>query len=146
MSLKDYPNIKWRLHLTSSPSVVYDMLATNEGRSQFWAEFAPEVDRRIEFTFPNEQRWTGKLLEQVAPYRFAVEYIDGSVATFELSDDSRGGTDLTLTAKDVAAIDRAEVMAGWVSVLLALKAAVDFGVDLRNHEVERTWDAGFVDN
>jgi hypothetical protein len=38
------------------------------------------------------------------------------------------------------------VAAGWVSVLLALKAAVDFGVDLRNHDPERTWSTGFVDN
>ena len=28
----------------------------------------------------------------------------------------------------------------------ALKAAADFGVDLRNHEAARSWDEGFVDN
>jgi uncharacterized protein YndB with AHSA1/START domain len=147
MSLEDYPNIiKWRLHLTSPPSAVYDMLATNEGRSRFWAESAVEADGKIHFKFPNGQSWSGRLIEQVAPQRFAIEYISGSVATFELSDDGRGGTDLTLTDEGIAVIDRAEVLAGWVSVLLALKAAVDFGVDLRNHDVERTWDADFVDN
>jgi hypothetical protein len=46
----------------------------------------------------------------------------------------------------VPAEDRAEVVAGWVSGLLALKAAVDFGVDLRNHDPQRTWDAGFAEN
>jgi hypothetical protein len=46
----------------------------------------------------------------------------------------------------VAAEDLAEVSSGWVSVLMALKAAVDFGVDLRNHALNRTWDDGFVDN
>jgi hypothetical protein len=35
--------------------------------------------------------------------------------------------------------------AGWASVLLALKAAVDFGVDLRHHDPERTWDQGYGD-
>jgi hypothetical protein len=29
---------------------------------------------------------------------------------------------------------------------MALKAAADFGVDLRSHDPGRTWDQGFVDN
>jgi predicted nucleic acid-binding Zn ribbon protein len=33
-----------------------------------------------------------------------------------------------------------------VSVLMALKAAVDFSVDLRNHDPDRTWDHGYVEN
>jgi hypothetical protein len=33
-----------------------------------------------------------------------------------------------------------------VSGLLALKAAVDFGVDLRNHEPELSWAQGFAGN
>jgi hypothetical protein len=36
-------------------------------------------------------------------------------------------------------------LAGWVSVLLALKAAVDFGVDLRNSDPARRWEDGYVD-
>ena len=40
----------------------------------------------------------------------------------------------------------AENRAGWVSVLLTLKAAADFGVDLRNHDPTRTWDQDFADN
>lgn len=55
-------------------------------------------------------------------------------------------TDLTLSDAGVPAADRAEVTAGWVSVLLALKAAVDFGVDLRNHDRQRTWGTGYADN
>jgi hypothetical protein len=31
-------------------------------------------------------------------------------------------------------------------VLLSLKAAVDFGVDLRTHDNNRHWDLGYVDN
>ena len=69
-----------------------------------------------------------------------------SVTTFELADDGRGGTDLTLTDAGVSAEDRTEVIAGWISVLLALKAAVDFDIDLRNHDLNRTWDQGFVEN
>jgi hypothetical protein len=42
--------------------------------------------------------------------------------------------------------DRVDVTAGWVSVLLALKAAVDFGVDLRNHDPQRSWEHGYAEN
>jgi hypothetical protein len=37
-------------------------------------------------------------------------------------------------------------MAGWVSVLLALKAAADFRVDLRSHDPQRTWSQGYADD
>jgi len=138
--------IRWRLHLKSAPPAVFEMLATDEGRSRFWAESAVEADGSIHFRFPNGQSWSGRLLERAAPRRLAVEYVGGSVATFELEGDGRGGTDLTLTDEGVPTTDYAEVSAGWASVLLALKAAVDFGADLRNHDAERIWDAGFVDN
>ena len=51
-----------------------------------------------------------------------------------------------LTEAGVPQAERVEVMAGWVSVLLALKAAVDFGVDLRNHDPQRTWEQGYAEN
>ncbi|HYN87264.1 MAG TPA: SRPBCC domain-containing protein [Ardenticatenaceae bacterium] len=146
MPFQDDPAaIRWRLHLRSSPDTVYQILASSEGRERFWAESAPDVDRAIEFCFPNGQHWRGRILESAPFHCFAVEYL-GSVATFELRDDSAGGTDLTLTDTGVPDADRLEVVAGWVSVLLALKAAVDFGVDLRNHDPERTWDQGYADN
>jgi hypothetical protein len=84
----------------------------------------------------------GRIREQTAPHRFVVEYLGGSVVTFTLAADGQGGTDLTLNDSGVAAEWYAETLAGWVSVLMALKAAVDFGVDLRNHDPERTWDQG----
>lgn len=66
--------------------------------------------------------------------------------TFALTENCQGGTDLTLTDSGVLVVDRAEVIAGWVSVLMALKAAVDFGIDLRAHDSNRHWDNGFVEN
>ena len=42
--------------------------------------------------------------------------------------------------------DRNENIAGWASVLLCLKAAVDHGVDLRNHDPQRAWANGYVEN
>lgn len=138
--------IRWRLHLRSSPAKVYQMLASAEGRALFWAESALEENGKISFRFPNGQQWSGRVIEQDFPRKYVVEYFGGSTVTFELQKDKGGGTDLILTEEGVSEAERAEALAGWVSVLLELKAVVDFGVDLRNHDPERTWDAGYVDN
>ena len=140
MPLQRMPEIRWRVHLASSPEAVYDLLATDEGRAQFWAESALERDGAIEFAFPNGMLTRGAVLAAEPPRRFAVDYF-GSETSFELEPDGEGGTDLTLTAKGDA-----ESLAGWVSVLLALKAAADFGVDVRNHDPRRSWSQGYCDN
>jgi uncharacterized protein YndB with AHSA1/START domain len=138
--------ITWRLHLRSTPATVYHMLASDEGRARFWAEQAVEHDGAIDFVFPDGRRWRGTILVREPARRFSVVYFGGSTATFTLTDAGAGGADLTLTDAGVPSADRSEVAAGWVSVLLALKAAVDFGVDLRNHEPARTWEQGYVEN
>ena len=138
--------IKWRLHLRSAPEVVFRMLATNAGRARFWAESAGEQDGYIAFVFPGGERWQGRILVKESPHRFCVEYYGGSITTFTLESDGAGGTDLLLIDENVSAEYLGEVTAGWVSVLMALKAAVDFGVDLRNHDPERTYGQGYADN
>jgi uncharacterized protein YndB with AHSA1/START domain len=137
--------IRWRLHLASAPERVFEMLATAAGRRRFWAESADEVDGAIRFRFPGGVEWTGRILARVPPARFAVEYFGGSRAEFTCSPDGAGGTDLVLTETGVPPHEWAENHAGWVSVLLTLKAAADFGVDLRNHDSRRTWADGYVD-
>lgn len=147
MSFQDDPNeIRWRLQLRSPIDEVYRALSTDAGRASFWAESAVERDGVIHFVFPGGVAWDGRVLEAVPPRRYSVLYYGNSTATFALEDDGRGGTDLTLTDSGVPAPHRTEVIAGWVSVLLALKAAVDFGVDLRAHDAERHWDRGYVEN
>jgi len=138
--------IRWRLHFRSAPETVFRFLSTNEGRAAFWAESAVERDGAIHFVFPGGQTWTGNVLENTPPRRYQVVYYGGSITTFELVGDGKGGTDLTLTDRGVPSADRMEVTAGWVSVLLALKAAVDFGVDLRNHDSARSWEQGYADH
>jgi uncharacterized protein YndB with AHSA1/START domain len=138
--------IHWRLHFNSSPEKVYEALATDEGRSRFWAESAEERDGEVEFRFLNEPKvLKGAVLRKDPPHVFSVEYF-ASKATFTMDPDGAGGTDLSLRAYDVDEQWRMEMAAGWISVLMSMKAAVDFGVDLRNHDPERTWDQGFVDN
>jgi len=138
--------IRWRVHLASPPEAVYDVLATDAGRARFWAETAVERGGAIEFEFVNGMRWRGAVLAAERPRLFAVEYFGGSRATFELAADGAGGTDVSLTETGVPADWKAENHAGWVSVLLELKAAVDFDVDLRNHDARRTWSQRYCDN
>ena len=137
--------IRWRLHLTSPPEVVFDLLATDDGRARFWAESAIERDGMIDFRFPNGMAWRGQILENDPPRRFSVDYF-GDRVTFELNRDQSAGTDLLLTDSGDMSAERYEVLAGWVSVLMALKAAADFGIDLRNHDHRRTWEQGYADN
>ena len=138
--------IRWKLHLKSSQQIVYEKLSTNHGRASFWAESAMEQDGVIHFVFPDQAEWKGKILENDPPHRFKVEYYGGSITTFELNSDGSGGTDLSLTDQGVPAEDRTEVIAGWISVLMALKSSVDFGIDLRNHDPNRTWNEGYAEN
>lgn len=74
-----------------------------------------------------------------------VEYFQGSQVAFELASDGAGGTDLTLTESGLPSAERVQNIAGWVAVLLNFKAAVDFGVDLRNKDPKRSWERGYVD-
>jgi uncharacterized protein YndB with AHSA1/START domain len=147
MSFQEDPDaIRWRLHLRSPVARVYQALATDEGRAGFWAESAVEHDGVIRFVFPNNVVWDGQIIRAVPPHTYAVRYYGNTVTTFELTDDGRGGADLTLTDSGVPPQYRAEVIAGWVSVLMSLKAFVDFGVDLRGHDAAKHWDNGYVEN
>jgi uncharacterized protein YndB with AHSA1/START domain len=136
--------VKWRMHLRSGPDAVFRMLATDEGRARFWAESAVESGGVVEFRFVNGTVTRGRIVRSEPPHRIEFEYF-GSRAVFELAPDGRGGTDLTLTNTGYDPADHEDVLPGWLNVLFPLKAAVDFGVDLRNHDPARSWDDGFAD-
>jgi uncharacterized protein YndB with AHSA1/START domain len=147
MSFQNDPDlIRWKLHLKSPPQRVLQLLSTDKGRASFWAESAVQHDGVIHFVFPNQVEWTGRVLKNEPPHMFQVEYYGGSITTFDLYPDGSGGTDLAMTNQGNPEEDRAEVLADWVSVLTALKASMDFGVDLRKHDPRRTWDQEYVDN
>lgn len=146
MTSPDLPDqIQWRIHLSSPPEKVFEALATERGRTAFWAAEAPEYEGIIHFKFSNMMAYESKVLERHPPSLFAVEYFGGSRVEFQLVEDSAGGTDLTMTESQVPEGNRLIHLPGWIPVLLALKAAVDFSVDLRNNDPERTWDDGYVD-
>ena len=128
------------------PETAYEILATDSGLARFWAEATEETDDAVVFRLLNEPgRIDGTILERVPGRSIAFQYFAESRARFVLEADGNGGTDLTLEAGNVDASFHYEMTAGWVSVLMSLKAAVGFGVDLRNHDADRIWDQGFVD-
>jgi hypothetical protein len=140
------PNvIRWKMAFRSAPEVVYRHLATSQGRSRFWAETAEERNGTIHFVVPGGHASRGRILERVPGRRFSTEYFGWKVC-FDLAPRPGGGTDLTMTSSDVPEESKWEVTAGRVSVLMAMKAAVDYAVDLRNHDENRSWWQGYADN
>ena len=139
------PPIRWRIRLRSTPEDVFALLSTAEGRRRFWAESAEQHGSRIAFRFRSGEQWDAALLENAPPSRFRVSYLDGSTVSFVLVPDGAGGTDLELTETGVSRANWSDNHAGWVTVLLALKAAADHGIDLRNGDPQRSWAHGYVD-
>lgn len=140
----DPDRITWKLHVSSPPEAVFDALDTDRGRAAYWAESAVEGDGAIAFEFINGLTHLARILKRERPQLWSIDYF-GSMVEISLEPDGSGGTDMTLVNTGVRAEDRTEVTAGWLNVLLPLKAWVDFGVDLRTHDPTRTWDAGYVD-
>lgn len=138
-------SVSWRVQLASPVEKVFAILDTDTGRASFWADSAVEQEGVIHFRFNDGTEHTGRIRENVPHRRFAVEYFGGSIATFTLKADEAGGTVLTLEETGIPADWWVDHYAGWVSVLLTLKAAVDFGIDLRNKDPQKNWGNLFVD-
>ncbi|WP_222984722.1 SRPBCC family protein [Flagellimonas meishanensis] len=127
------------------PEKVFAYLETQEGREKFWAEKAPEHEGAIHFHFSNGHVYVGKIIHMEKDKEFHLDYFNSKVK-FTLKATKDNGTDLTLVNEGIPDDEYLEVYAGWVSVLLTLKAAIDHDCDLRNHDRARTWNQKFVDN
>lgn len=136
--------IRWRMFIPAPPDRVFQALTTDEGRGAFWAESTREESGWVSFRFANGSEHRARVIERQPPVRFSLLYFD-ALASFELQPTADGGTDLLLTHEGVAAADWHEVHAGWLNVLFPLKAMLAFGVDLRNHSRQRSWDQGYAD-
>ena len=137
--------INWKMHFNSPCDVVFSALSTNEGRATFWAESAPEETGIITFNILGYPPSSARILVCHRASLFKLEYF-GTIAEISLDSNRSGGTDMTLRATNVPESIRTEMIAGWVSVLMSMKAAVDHGIDLRNHDTARTWNLGYADN
>jgi hypothetical protein len=123
--------VERKVFCASGPSDVYRAVSTSLGRERFWAGSAPESGGVISFVLADGRADECSIEQAVPDERYQLRYF-GRTLTFTFSAGEAGGTDLTLSSDDPA--DCAEV----VSLLLRLKASVDFGVDLRNHDATRT--------
>jgi uncharacterized protein YndB with AHSA1/START domain len=123
---------QWKAHFNSAPSEVYRALSTADGRSRFWATSAHETGGVIQFVLSDGRADETNVVRAVHDQLYELHYF-GRTLTFTLTPDDAGGTDLTL-ACDAAPN---EYDADHVSLLLRLKAFVDHGVDLRNHDTTR---------
>ena len=141
----DLPPIVWRVHLSSPPERVFELWTSDQGRERFWAERSLARRNGFELTFVDGQTLLVETLERLPPQRFAFRYFAGSRVTLLFAAAADGGCDLEMREEGVPPSEHLENYAGWVSVLLACKAAADFAIDLRSHDSERTWERRFVD-
>lgn len=137
------PAIDWRVHFASPPGAVWQAWTTDEGRRLFWAETSTAGEGGFDLGFVNGEALRVRVVEARAPERLVFHYFGGSTVAIELASDGSGGCDLRL--REDGAPEPVANHAGWVSVLLACKAAVDFGIDLRSRDPARSWDEGYVD-
>lgn len=93
--------------------------------------------------FPNGESTRAEVLVREPPHTLTLVYF-GAATRFSLSTTGEGC--VVELATEVNAHEFDDINAGWVSVLLNLKAVGEFGVDLRNHDAAYSWDQGFVDN
>jgi hypothetical protein len=139
-----YRRIEWKIHCVSPPDKIFQLLNSNEGRKKFWAESAEEINGEIHFLFPNGETYISKIILRIPNSEFSIIYFN-TLVTFHFSNCNNFGTDITLI-NEVPFNDYDDINPGWVSVLLALKAFADFGIDIRNHSKEKNWNTRFVDN
>jgi uncharacterized protein YndB with AHSA1/START domain len=146
----DFEKIRESVKLAAGRDRVWQALTTPNGLAAWWAERAeiePTDGGILRLHFSNRRILDSKVIMCRPPEYLAFVYFGGTRAAFELAPSPSGGTIVTVTDGGFSSQqDYAETLAGWVSVLLALKAQVDFGVDLRNHNPAFSWEHGFADN
>lgn len=137
-------SVTWKVFINDSPVVVYRYLSMDRLRESFWAEKSNSTGHGFELTFPNGQSTSCRILLAEPYQHLAIEYFNSRV-DFELKPIN-DGTELTVVNTNILESEYEDVLAGWVSVLLCLKVAIQFKKDIRNHNPARCWDQGFVDN
>lgn len=136
--------IVWKLSLPASRSRVFRALADPIERAHYWAHSPEGPAGIIQFHFSSGEQSKGRVLRKREPELFELEYF-GATATFELCADEPSITDLMLTHTGVRREEWLETYAGWLNVLLPLKAWIVCGIDIRNGDPRKTWTDGYVD-
>lgn len=119
-----------KVYCASAAADVYRAVSTVLGRERFWAASAQESGGVISFVLADGRTDECRIEEAVRDRHYRLRYF-GRRLTFTL-EPTESGTDLML------AFDNPADAPEFVSLLLRLKASVDFGVDLRNHDASRS--------
>jgi uncharacterized protein YndB with AHSA1/START domain len=146
----DFDIIHASVKLAAPRERVWQAVTTPSGITSWWserAEIQPSDGGLLRLVFPNRRTLDSKVVQCRPMDMMSFVYFGGTRAQFELHSAKPGGTSLTVTDRGFSSNeDYAETLAHWTSVLLALKAYLDFGVDLRNHTPVFNWEQGYVDN
>jgi hypothetical protein len=126
MDASKTPIITWKIHLRSAPEAVYRMLATKEGRSRFWADAAEEEQGVIHFRFSNGQQLEAPRAGEDAPGTLSAELLRRQRRDLRAAGGREGRYGPHAERTRCPTQEYEQNRAGWVSVLLMLKAAVDF--------------------
>ncbi len=143
--MNETKSLCWQLQLAAPCQEVYRLLSTDAGRESFWVESSVQQGDQLLFSYPGGEQLAARILAQEPGRVFVLTHFEGSRLSFTLGERD-GGTHLRLEETGLTAENEVENRAGWVSVLMALKARADHGIDLRNHHPERHWSAGYPDN
>lgn len=135
--------IVWRVSLSSAAEDVFALLATDEGRERHWAQRSSSTNDGFVLEFAGGLTEHVEVLEIVPASRLRIRYF-GSESELVLKP-ADGGCVLEVTCHCEDHAEWLEFFPGWVSWLLVLKAAADFGVDLRNGSPARSWNERYVD-
>jgi hypothetical protein len=140
-SFADKSKVTWNVHFSSSPEKVYKFINTDEGRKKWWSGSSTEKDGILNLGFASFP-----IIERAQNRYFKFTYIGNTTDVFTLTPTPDGGTDLNITESGIPTEEHFLLsFAGWVEVLLVLKGAVDFDIDLRNGFADKTWENNFVD-
>lgn len=124
MTIQYGPNeLQWRVHLNATPEGVYELLSTDGGRESFWAESSKAFNDEVSLAFPDLSTTTVRILLEHPPHVLEMDYF-GVPTRFVMQRAGEHSTVLEVTASNVPAHDMVDLAAGWVSVLLNLKAVI----------------------
>ena len=135
----------WRVLINATAADVYRAVSTDEGRAGFWVATSRSTASGITLEFFDGTSWTGRMLRATPDRAVELTYLGGGTVVLEILPVSQSQCIVAVTDRPTNPVDWLANYAGWVAVLLNLKATAEFGVDLRNRDGARSFEQGFVD-
>lgn len=136
-------NLFWKIKLKSPLDKVFNMWTSDEGRENFWAAKSVKGDNIFTLTYYDGSEAEFLVISD-KKYNFEFIYFR-TIVTISLFDDGNGGCELLLNNKNIPQAEYEYFSHQWVSIMLKFKAACDYDIDLRNHNVYSGFEEGYID-